>query len=68
MRVAFKHFESSYSSWDSLFTAAAAFATEIGPDRLIGISHSASGQNLASTGVVTVWYWENNPEAQGGRA
>ena len=39
------------TSWDSLFSEAAAFATEIGPSRLISVSHSED----ATKGVVTVW-------------
>ena len=33
---------------------AARFAGEVGPDRLIGLSHS----EFKDEGVVTVWYWE----------
>lgn len=53
MRVRYKFFESGVRSWDDLFGEAATFATEIGPERLIGIS-VVEGR----TGVVTVWYWE----------
>jgi hypothetical protein len=63
MRVAFKLFH-TLSSWGEVFTPAAVFATQIGPDRLIGISHSAGGTGFGTSGVATVWYWENNPEAQ----
>jgi hypothetical protein len=41
------------ATWDQLFTQAAAFASSVGPDRLISISHSEDQQD----GVVTVWYW-----------
>jgi len=58
MRVTFKHFNSSTASWEAMFAEAAAFATEVGRDRLIGISHSHGGSDLFGTGVVTVWYWE----------
>jgi hypothetical protein len=62
MRATFKHFSSTSQSWTSMFTDAADFASEIGPDRLIGISHSHGGGNessgLGGSGVVTVWYWE----------
>jgi hypothetical protein len=61
MRVLFKFFASSFSSWDTLFQQAADFATEIGPERLINISHSESH---AAKGVVTVWYWDVAPEAE----
>ena len=51
--VAFNVFRSSVRSWDTLFAEAAAFATEIGRDRLISISHSEDRHE----GVVTVWFW-----------
>lgn len=61
MHVAFRHFESTMKSWESMFTEAAAFATEVGKDRLIGLSHShGGGQEVfgaGGSGVVTVWYW-----------
>ncbi len=53
MRVEFRVFRSSMKSWQALFEEAAAFATEVGPDRVISIAHSED-QN---EGVVTVWYW-----------
>jgi hypothetical protein len=43
MRATFMHFSSATDSWETMFTEAAAFATEIGPERLIGISHSHGG-------------------------
>ncbi|HEX8392388.1 MAG TPA: hypothetical protein VF665_08545 [Longimicrobium sp.] len=52
-RVLFRKFVSSFRSWDELFAEAAAFATGIGRERLVNISHSED-QN---EGVVTVWYW-----------
>ena len=62
MRVTFKQFDSTMDSWESLFTQAAEFATEVGRDRLIGISHSHGGgtEFLGSggSGIVTAWYWE----------
>ena len=58
-RVQFEVFKSSFKSWESMFSEAAAFAESIGPDRLISISHSED-QNK---GVVTVWYWSDEPTA-----
>jgi hypothetical protein len=52
-RVAFKVFKSTFQSWEQLFTDAAAFATAVGPERLITIAHSAD----QGSGVVTVWFW-----------
>jgi hypothetical protein len=54
MRVAFRVFSSNMKSWEQLFGDAAAFAAQVGRDRLIGISHSEDHHE----GVVTVWYWE----------
>lgn len=52
--VHFRVFRSSMTSWNNLFAEAAQFASSIGPQRLISISHSSDH----SDGVVTVWYWE----------
>lgn len=60
MRVAFEIFKSSYESWETLFNRAAAFAAQVGPQSLIGISHSHEG----SWGVVTVWYWAEDEAAE----
>jgi hypothetical protein len=64
MRVRYEMFESSMSSWETLFTQAADFATRVGPDRLIGISHSEGKRafDASNNGVVTVWYWESASE------
>ncbi|HET9370237.1 MAG TPA: hypothetical protein VFO19_08315 [Vicinamibacterales bacterium] len=53
MKVQTKVFRSSFSSWKALFEEATSFATEIGRDQLISISHSADH----GEGVVVVWYW-----------
>ena len=53
MKVRFEIFRSSTKSWQSLFEEAAQFASKIGQQRVINISHSCDH----STGVVTVWYW-----------
>ena len=53
MRVAYEIFRSTWSSWQELFGQAAQFATGVGPQRLISISHSEENGH----GVVTVWYW-----------
>ena len=52
-RLAYRVFRSTFSTWDVLFDQAAEFATEIGPERFVNISHSADDCD----GVVTVWYW-----------
>jgi hypothetical protein len=53
MRVYFQVFRGTFASWDTLFTQAAEFATKVGKEWLIGISHSEDKDD----GVVTVWYW-----------
>ena len=62
MLVQFKIFESSFQSWEALFTEAAEFASHV--DHLISISHSHAGPGLGGMGVVTVWYSTDNGEAQ----
>ena len=46
-------FRGTMASWDELFSRAAYFASELGPERVLNISHSADDCD----GVVTVWYW-----------
>jgi len=53
-------FRGTLATWDELFTRAAYFATEIGPERVLNISHSADDGD----GVVTVWYWGSEEENQ----
>jgi hypothetical protein len=62
MRVRYEVFQSSVESWQSLFTQAAEFASQVGPNRLIGISHSEGRGQWGGNGVVTVWYWDAEPE------
>lgn len=54
-------FRSSFKSWQTLFDEAAAFATTVGRERLIGISHSCDG----GQGVIAVWYWGDAPDSEG---
>jgi hypothetical protein len=51
--VKYKHFKRTFATWDQMFVEAAEFATHIGRERLIGISHSQTHNE----GVVAVWYW-----------
>jgi len=49
----YKMFRSALSPWEALFQQAADLATQLGPERVISISHSqANGE-----AVVTVWFW-----------
>jgi hypothetical protein len=52
--VKYRDFRGTMATWDELFEEAAGFATSIGPERLVNISHSAD----RTEGVVTVWYWD----------
>ena len=52
-RVRFEIVRGTFTSWDSLFQRAADFATTVGRDRVISISHSSDDTG----GVVTIWYW-----------
>jgi len=56
MKVKYEFFRSSYQSWDTLFIEASQFASLLGKDRLISVSHSCDHKR---EGVVTVWYWDN---------
>ena len=62
MTVQSRLFSSSSKSWEGLSAEAAAFASEVGRDRLISISVAASGGTdvfgFGGTGVIIVWYWE----------
>jgi len=61
MTVTFKMFRGTMATWDHLFAEAAEFATNLGRERLITISHSEDQQD----GVVAVWYWATSNEAAG---
>jgi hypothetical protein len=53
MTVQSKIFRSTFSSWESMCEEAGQFATSVGRELLISISHSHEhGQ-----GVIIVWYW-----------
>ena len=55
MRATYRVFRSSMSSWETLFDEASDFASGIGKDRVISISHSEDHND----GVVVVWYWRD---------
>jgi hypothetical protein len=50
----FKVFRIGLATWETLFAEAAEFASEVGPERLITVAHSADN----GEGIVTVWYWD----------
>ena len=51
--VRWETFRGRLTTWDELFGQAASFATQVGRERVISISHSED----ENEGVVTVWYW-----------
>ena len=57
-RADFEVFRGALTTWESLFRSAAEFATALGRDRVISISHSED----ANEGVVTVWFWNDYEE------
>ena len=59
-RMAYRMFRGTFETWEALFAEAAHFATEIGTERVVSISHSAD----RSDGVVTVWYWTTEDEVE----
>ena len=52
-QVRYQAFRGRLTTWDDLFGQAAAFATQIGRENVLSISHSEDDNE----GVVTVWYW-----------
>ena len=58
-RVDFRWFSGTFTTWESLFSQAARFASTLPPSDLISISHSAD----KAEGVVTVWFWSGEPAA-----
>jgi len=59
-RLSYRVFRGTLATWEELFRQAAAFASEVGPERVVSISHSEDNND----GVVAVWYWtENEPVA-----
>lgn len=64
MRVLFKAFDSKMASREKLFKAASEFASHIGPERLITLSHSEDRDNI----VITIWYWGDEEVKWDGKA
>lgn len=59
-RVKYELIRGTFQTWDQLFERAAAFANDIGRERLIGISHSEDKDD----GVIAVWYWSQEPSGE----
>jgi hypothetical protein len=60
MRVLFKTWDSKMASREKLFKAATEFATKLGEERLINITHSEDRDNI----VITIWYWGDQEEKE----
>ena len=58
--VEFKTFRGAWTSFDNLFRQAAEFASYLGKENLISISHSEDHDD----GVVTVWYWNDGQKRE----
>jgi len=50
----FKIFKSLSEPWDAMSRQVADYLTELGPEKVISVSHSHEGH----IGVIIVWYWE----------
>jgi hypothetical protein len=61
-KLAYRIFRGTLATWDELFSEAAAFASGVGTERVLNISHSANHGD----GVVTVWYWTVEGEGDPG--
>jgi hypothetical protein len=57
MQASFQTVRGVLQSWQELFDEAAAIASQVGPDHLIGFSHSED----RNEGVITIWYWDDRP-------
>jgi hypothetical protein len=60
MIVRYEIIRGTFAGWDALMTQAADFATSVGRDRLISISHSEDKDD----GVIAVWYWDDGSSAR----
>jgi hypothetical protein len=58
-RLEYRVFRGTFTSREELFTQAAVFANELGPERVVSTSHSEDKND----GVVAVWYWTNDNAA-----
>jgi hypothetical protein len=61
LTVKYKSFRHTLATWETLFGEAAAFASRIGRQRLIGISQSQWGADA----VLVVWYWDEPGNVDG---
>jgi hypothetical protein len=52
-RLTYRVFRGTWASWEELFNQASEFANQLGPEKVVSISHSEDKDD----GVVAVWYW-----------
>jgi len=60
MKLRYRIFRAYVKSWETVFDEAATFASRMPTDRVASISHSADN----STGIVVVWFFASDEEAQ----
>jgi len=54
-KMNFRKFRAVIKSWEAVFQEAADFASRLGRDKVVSISHSEDhGES-----IVTVWYWDD---------
>lgn len=58
MRAQFKVFRSQWETWEAACERVSEFASEVGPARLISITHSEANR---LGGTLIVWYWDDGP-------
>ena len=56
MKLKFQKFSAYIKSWEQVFQEAADFATSVGRENVVSISHSEDHNEA----IVTVWYWTNS--------
>lgn len=55
-RANYRILRSAFDSWDAMASQVAEALTILGPERVIGVSHSQEGQ----TAVIIVWFWDDD--------
>jgi len=60
-RVKSEIFRATWTGWAGLCDAATVFASSLGPDRLINISHASGAGHLINEAIIVVWYWDKSP-------
>ena len=53
-QLKFRRFSALIKSWETVLQEAAEFASSVGRDKIVSISHSEDH----SRSIVVVWYWD----------